>query len=114
MTDSSRGSIFQNLPDATRTEQFEELCRSRSFRIERITSSGQSSPPGFWYDQAWDEWVLVLQGWATVHIQEPEETFHLCTGDWLMIDARRKHRVQATSQEPSAIWLAVHATEAVA
>jgi hypothetical protein len=32
---------FQNLPDATQSGQFEKLCRSKSFRIERITSSGQ-------------------------------------------------------------------------
>jgi cupin 2 domain-containing protein len=62
MTDSLCGSFFQNLPDATQREQFEELYRSKSFRIERITSSGQSSPHEFWYNQAWDEWGLVFQG----------------------------------------------------
>jgi cupin 2 domain-containing protein len=114
MTRSSHGSLFRNLPDATTGEQFEEVCRSKSFRVERITSGGQSSPPGFSYDQAWDEWVLVLQGWATVHLQEPEEKVHLSIGDWLLIAAHRKHRVEATSQESPTIWLAVHARDAVA
>lgn len=102
------GSLFQNLPDATQEEQFEELCHSRSFRIERILSAGQVSPPGFWFDQSSDEWVLVLQGKAEVRLQDPEETAHLSPGDWLMIDAHRKHRVEATSREPVTIWLAVH------
>ena len=37
---------FQNLPDATQGA-VRQLCRSKSFRIERITSSGQSSPHKF-------------------------------------------------------------------
>jgi cupin 2 domain-containing protein len=112
MTGPSHGSVFGDLPDAARSERFEELWRTTSFRIERITSSGQSSPPGFYYDQAWDEWVLVLQGWAIVHLEDPEEAIHLSCGDWLIIGAHRRHRVQATSQTPPTIWLAVHAIDA--
>ncbi|HEY5705224.1 MAG TPA: cupin domain-containing protein [Terrimicrobiaceae bacterium] len=114
MKASPRGSLFKDQPDATQGERFEELCRSRSFRIERITSSGQSSPSGFWYDQAWDEWVLVLQGSAIVQLQEPQEAVRLCPGDWLMINAHRKHRVDSTSQESPTLWLAVHAIPSVA
>jgi cupin 2 domain-containing protein len=108
MTESSHGSIYRDLPDATQSERFEELCRSRSFRVERITSRGQASPPTFFYDQAWEEWILILQGWATVQMQEPEETLHLKVGDWLRINVHRKHRVVATSQTPVTIWLAIH------
>jgi cupin 2 domain-containing protein len=86
------------------------VCRSESFRIERIVSAGQFSPPGFWFDQAWDEWVLVVQGRAQVRLQNPEETVHLSAGDWLIIEAHRKHRVEATSRQPVTIWLAVHGT----
>jgi cupin 2 domain-containing protein len=112
MTKSSHGCVFRNLPDAARSERFEELCRTGSFRIERITSGGQSSPPGSYYDQAWDEWVVVLQGWAKVHLEAPEENIHLSSGDWLMITAHRRHWVQATSKTPPTIWLAVHAMNA--
>jgi cupin 2 domain-containing protein len=112
MTAPPHGSVFRDLPDAARSERFEELCRTGSFRIERITSGGQSSPPGFYYDQAWDEWILVLQGWATVQLQDPEETIHLSSGDWLLITAHRRHRVQATSQTSPTIWLAVHGMDA--
>jgi cupin 2 domain-containing protein len=110
MNAALHGSIYRSLPDVRQSECFEELCRSKSFRVERIISGGQGSPPGFWYDQAWDEWVVVLEGWAVVQLQEPEEVVRLSTGDWLMINAHRKHRVLATSQKPATIWLAVHGT----
>src|SRR6267142_5208184 len=34
--------LFSKSPRCTQREKFEKLCRSKSFRIERITSSGQS------------------------------------------------------------------------
>jgi hypothetical protein len=49
------------LPDALTTEQVATLLTKSSLRIERIVSLGQASPPGFWYDQAEGEWVLVLR-----------------------------------------------------
>jgi hypothetical protein len=39
-------------------------------KIERIISQGQASPPGFWYDQAWNEWVIVLKGSATLQFED--------------------------------------------
>jgi cupin 2 domain-containing protein len=102
------GSLFLNLPKASQEERMEELCQSKAFRVERIASAGQISPPGFWYDQAWDEWVLVVQGTAEVRLQDPQQTVRLSAGDWLMIDAHRKHRVEATSREPVTVWVAVH------
>jgi hypothetical protein len=73
MKDLPNGSLFQNLPNASREERMEELCQSKTFRVERIISAGQVSPPGFWYDQAWDEWVLVVQGTAEVRLQNPQQ-----------------------------------------
>ena len=108
MSDSPRGTLFRNLPNATEEERLEELCRSKSFRVERIVSGGQVSPAGFWFDQFDDEWVLVVQGEAEISLLDPDETIHLSSGDWLMIHAHRKHRVEATSREPVTIWLAVH------
>jgi len=110
MNDSFRDSLFRNLPNATEEERLEQLCQSKSFRIERIVSAGQVSPPGFWFDQSDDEWVLVVQGEAEISLLDPDETIHLSAGDWLLIDAHRKHRVEATSREPATIWLAVHGT----
>jgi cupin 2 domain-containing protein len=110
VSDSPRGSLFRNLPNATEEERLEELCRSRSFRIERIVSGGQVSPADFWFDQLDDEWVILVQGEAKISLVDPDETIHLSAGDWLMIHAHRKHRVVATSRQPVTIWLAVHGT----
>jgi cupin 2 domain-containing protein len=97
-----------SLPKSADEERLEELCRSKSFRIERIVSDSHVSPAGFWFDQLEDEWVLVVQGEAEISLLDPDETIHLSPGDWLMIHAHRKHRVEATSREPVTIWLAVH------
>jgi cupin 2 domain-containing protein len=102
------GAFFRNLPDASRDERFETLCQAAGFRIERIVSNGQSSPEGFWYDQDWDEWVMVLRGTATLRLRDPDETLRLAEGDWALLPAHRKHRVESTSQEPPTVWLAVH------
>ena len=92
----------ENLPQA---EWLEVLEKRTGVRIERIISAGQSSPPGFWYEQTEDEWVAVLQGnaaleWADGSVKE------LMVGDYLLIPAGKKHRVARTSAEPPCIWLA--------
>ena len=108
MNRSAQSSLFRNLPDAADQERLEELCQTKSFRIERIISAGQVSPPGFWFDQPDEEWVLVVQGQAEILLLDPDEAIRLSAGDWLMIEAHRKHRVEVTSREPLTIWLAVH------
>lgn len=102
------GAFLTNLPDATSAEQTEQLCAGKSFRVERITSAGQHSPPDFWYDQAWDEWVMVVQGSAILFFKDPDETICLTPGDWVMISAHRRHRIEETSREPATVWIAVH------
>ncbi|MCK6390610.1 MAG: cupin, partial [Azonexus sp.] len=58
-------NIFSALPRSTGDqEQFSALLSRPGVRIERIVSTGQSSPPGFWYNQDEGEWVMVLQGEA--------------------------------------------------
>jgi len=105
---TQRGNLFQRLPPAEAEEKFETLSDLPGARVERIVSRGQTSPPGFWYDQAWDEWVVLLQGKAALKLAEPDETIDLAAGDWVMIPAHRRHRVERTSVEPAAVWLAVH------
>lgn len=88
-------------------ELCETLCEGEGVRIERIISSGQCSPPGFWYDQAEDEWVCLLQGRAVLDYGGGE-TQTLSAGEWLLIPAHKRHRVAATSAEPPCIWLCVY------
>lgn len=92
-----------NPPDE---EIFEELYRTSSFRVERIVSTGQASPPDFWYDQEEVEWVALLQGEAVLEFEDGSaET--LRSGDWVFLPAHTRHRVASTSMEPPCIWLAL-------
>lgn len=100
-----------NLPDHLPEEELLEiLWQGPACRVERIVSSGQVSPPGFWYDQPEDEWVLLLQGQAQIGYPGGG-CQKMQAGDWLLIPARQKHRVEYTSQDPPCIWLAIFADQ---
>jgi len=77
-------------------------------KIERIISQGQASPPGFWYDQAWNEWVILLKGSATLQFEDEPATRALGAGDYVFIPARKRHRVEWTEPQQPTVWLAVH------
>nr|WP_246499560.1 cupin domain-containing protein [Azospirillum soli] len=98
------------LPVSLPDELFTTLAASGNVRIERIVSTGQASPEGFWYDQGWDEFVLVVQGAARLEV-EGEGERPLAPGDWAMIPARTRHRVAWTDPEQTTVWLAVHIGE---
>ena len=55
-------NLLSSLPDARTAEQTETLLTRPGMRVGRIVSLGQTSPPGFWYNQPQGEWVLVLAG----------------------------------------------------
>lgn len=97
-------SMPDKLPDK---EVVETLWQSTDIRIERIISTGQASPPDFWYDQVRDEWVVLLQGRAEL-VWEDGRRRTLAPGDWVFIPAHDRHRVAWTSAKPPCIWLAVH------
>ena len=88
-------------------ELFESLLSAPNILIERIISTGQATPPGKWYDQNRDEWVILLQGEALLSYADGS-TIKLKPGDYLFIPAHQKHRVEYTTSEPPCIWLAVH------
>ena len=102
-----QGMNLFGLPERLPQEEWlKTLLKRENIRVERIVSTGQSSPPGFWYEQTEDEWVAVLQGnaaleWADGTIQE------LTAGDYLLIPAGKKHRVARTSTQSPCIWLAI-------
>jgi cupin 2 domain-containing protein len=102
------GSLFPGVVQPTIEEQFTELARGCSFRCERIVSHGHVTSPGEWFDQPDDEWVVLLTGSATLAI-EGEATFReLHPGDWLLLPAHRRHRVERTDATQPTIWLAIH------
>lgn len=98
-------SLLTGLPAPGPDEVVERLAGGGATRIERIVSDGHSSPAGFWYDQDEDEWVLLVQGGATLELAAPEERVELGPGDYLFIPAHRRHRVERT--QPRTVWLAV-------
>ncbi len=99
-------SLLSGLPaGAEAAERFEDLLTRPGVRIERIVSSGQSTPPGEWMDQSCDEWVLLVAGRAGLTL-EGEPALTLTPGDHLLIPAHRRHRVNWT--ETPTVWLAVH------
>lgn len=87
-------------------EAVDILAKGDGIRIERIVSAGQTSPPGFWYDQDEDEWVAVIQGEAELAWDDGRRRT-MRAGDWVMIPAHARHRVERTSADPPCVWLAV-------
>ena len=68
MARPNAGNIFDAAGNVASSEDFVVLFESGAVRIERIVSHSHSSPAGFWYDQAEDEWVIVLgHGGARIH-----------------------------------------------
>lgn len=102
------GNIFERLPEHLAEEQLTELLAAPGLTIERIVSIGQASPAGFWYDQDWSEWVLVLAGSAGLLVEGEAAPRVLGPGDYLLIPAHVRHRVAWTDPEHPTIWLAVH------
>ena len=102
------GNLFAELPAILAVEQFDSLLQTGTVRLERIISIGHATPPGDWYDQEGDEWVLLLQGQAGLRFADEDGERTLDPGDYLWIPAHRRHRVEWTSRRPPAIWLALH------
>lgn len=88
-------------------EVFETLFHGKNIRVERIISTGRTTPEDQWYNQDTDEWVVLLQGEARLSFENEEDVF-LKKGDYVLIPARKKHKVSYTSTDPACIWLAIH------
>jgi cupin 2 domain-containing protein len=101
-------NIFQELPASLSNEAFQTIMEKPGVRMERIISQGQTTPEGKWYDQEWDEWVLLLSGAAELLFHEAPTPLHLKPGDYIMIPAHRRHRVTWTDPNACTVWLAVH------
>ena len=105
------GNLLAGIDPSASAELFEDLLTLPSVRIERIVSTGQASPPGFWYHQGWAEWVLVIAGSAAMQFEDEPEPRSLAQGDYFYIAANRRHRVAWTDAALPTVWLAVHIGE---
>lgn len=100
-------NILEGIPDKFDQEFLEVLLENSSFRIERIISRGHSSPENFWYDQRSDEFVFLISGSAEIKF-ENEKSIYLKPGDYFVIPARKKHRVEKIDPDEDTVWLTVH------
>lgn len=103
-------NLFDGIAAPLSAERFDDLLARPGVRIERIISTGPASPPDHWYDQAWDEWVLLVEGSAGLEIAGEGER-RLDRGDHLLIPAGTRHRVAWTDPDRPTVWLAVHLGE---
>jgi len=101
-------NLFSNIPDSFPDEIIETLLEKKNLKLERILSSGQSTPAGKWFDQETDEWVVLLKGKAGLRFENESKVIELTPGDHLMIPAHKKHRLEWTDEKQKTVWLALH------
>lgn len=97
-------NIFADVPGTLPEELVQTLLAAPGLRIERIVSRGQASPPGNWYEQTENEWVLLIQGSAKLNLEGG--VIELRPGDYLNLTAGQRHRVEWTTPDEPTIWLA--------
>jgi cupin 2 domain-containing protein len=101
-------NIFALMPPAAPQEQLTSLLMATNMRLERVVSHAHASPEGFWYDQEWAEWVIVLKGSAGLHFEDESAPRVLSPGDYIEIPAHARHRVAWTDATEPTVWLALH------
>jgi cupin 2 domain-containing protein len=99
-------NIYENIPKELKNELFETLISSKDIKIEKIVSQGHTSVKSGWYDQDTNEFVILLEGEATLSFEAGED-IRLQKGDYINIPAHKKHKVSYTSTDPKCIWLAI-------
>lgn len=103
----NRRSLFADIPSELPQEFLEDILKTASFRVERIVSKGHTTPEDEWYDQTDNEWVLVIEGEATLLFEEGMKTVALKVGDHINIPAHVRHRVSWTKPDTETVWLAI-------
>jgi len=101
-------NLFNSITTSLQNELVQTLAESGSVRIERIVSDSHATPQGEWYDQAWDEWVLLVSGGAALRFESNAALVNLLPGDYILIPAGCRHRVESTDSTQKTVWLAVH------
>lgn len=105
------GNLFEDHSAATTGEVLTRLLDAKGFRLERIVSTGQATPAGEWYDQDQCEWVMLLTGSAGLRVHGESRVRVLKPGDYVVIPAHKRHRVEWTDRNEKTVWLALHYNE---
>lgn len=109
---TASGNLFAGVEESGQGREIvTPLLEKPGLRVERIVSTGQASPLGFWYDQPDGEWVFLASGEAGMRIEGEDAIRTLKAGDWLEIPPHCRHRVEWTAPNQETVWLAVHYRE---
>ncbi len=101
-------NLFNAIDGERPDELFETLLQIPGAKLERIISTGQATAADEWYDQTDDEWVILLSGAARLRFETSGIERELKPGDYLLIPAHCRHRVEWTSPDEPSVWLALH------
>ena len=101
-------NLFEHITAQLPDELMTTLHERDGVRIERIVSRGHATPEDQWYDQPWDEWVILLSGSAVLAFDQGSAPVTLQPGDYVLLPAGLRHRVAYTEPEVDSVWLAVH------
>jgi len=101
-----RGRLEPGSAAPAEGERFTPLAELPGATVEQILSGVLPEPVSF--EQAHDEWVVVLEGGARMLVDGDE--LELGPGEWLLLPAGCPHTVLET--RPGTSWLAVHLAEA--
>jgi cupin 2 domain-containing protein len=96
------GNLFADSIPPSTGERLEVLLSRRNLVIERIVSSARIAP--MHYEQAQDEWVLLLRGEAELDVAG--QAVVLAAGDHVFLPSGTAHTLKSASE--GALWLAVH------
>lgn len=99
-------NIFNDIPSDLPNEIFDDIIVTERLRVERIVSKGQTSPSIGWHNQSENEWIIVLSGYGVIEYTDGVRVT-LKKGDYLNINAHKKHRVIETSPDETTVWLAI-------
>ncbi len=108
MSETKLKNIFKGISGNIHNEVFETILQNDKIKLERIISKGHITPVGKWYDQDFDEWLILLSGKAILSFMDQAENITLIPGDYMLIEAHKKHRVEYTSYDEETIWLTLH------
>ena len=101
-------NLFSGITTEIPQEISEVILKTSAFHLERIISAGQATPPGQWYDQETQEWVVLLTGAAALLFEGEDRVRIMHPGDYLLIPAHCRHRVEWTDPGQKTVWLALH------
>jgi len=85
-----------------KNENFDLLLEHDKLSIVRIVSSDNFESTEYVQDA--DEWVLVIEGEATIRLEKEEKVVQ--KGESLLIPAKTAHQV--TKMKKGTVWLVIH------